>query len=237
MAGVHSEWRRGGLLGYDGWRRSGFSDAPFARYVNSAFEHYTPSRLTSTTTYPGFDVTVLTAGTLVMSDRAGGWLGLVGGADGQGIQMQSDGLVWAPTANRNIWFECSILAEDADDIDWRVGLADTDADVLTGDPTEAIWFTGADGSANINFQVRNGGAGAAADTGSDLADNTAVRLGFEVIGITSVVPYINGTALTAVTANIPAGDLMSITFGMFNGGTTANQALEIDWYSCCQLIQ
>ena len=237
MSGVHSEWNRGGLYGYDGWRRSGFSDAPFARYVNSAFEHYAPSRLTSTTTYPGFDVTVLTAGTLVMSDRAGGWLGLVGGADGQGIQMQSDGLTWAPTANRNIWFEASVLVEDADDIDIRVGLADTDADVLTGDPTELIWFATTDVNANINFQVRDGGVGAAADTGIDLADGVAIRLGFEISGITSVVPYINGTALTAVTTNIPATDLMSITFGMFNGGTTANQALEIDWYSCAQPIQ
>ncbi len=233
MSGVHSRWHRGGLYGYDGWRMSVFSGGAFSRYINGAFEHFSPSYLTSTTTYPGWNVGVLVAGTLVMSDRAGGWLGLVGGADGQGIQMQSDGLVFLPTANRDIWFEASILVEDADDIDIRVGLADTSADVVTADPTEAIWFATTDGDASIDFQVRDGGVGAAADTLIDLEDGTAIRLGFHVQGVTQVVPHINGVALAAVTTNIPAA-LMSVTFAMFNGGTTANQALEFDWYSICQ---
>ena len=69
--------------------RTPFAPAAFAREYYGGFEHFAPSRLISTTAYPGFDVDVLTAGTLAMADRVGGWLYLTGGgAVTQGIQNQ-----------------------------------------------------------------------------------------------------------------------------------------------------
>lgn len=229
------DWKNQGLLGKDGWCRTLPGAAAFARRYYGAFDHFAPSRLASTTAYDGFTVTAITAGTLVMADAVGGWLNLTGGAaDGRGIQMQSDGEMFLPAANKDIWFEARIKVADADDIDWFLGLASTDTNIFSTDPTELIAFRGDDGDANIDFQVRNGGTGAQADSGTDLSDATARILGFHVIGATSVVPYINGSAQTAVTSNMPTAE-MALTFGMLDGATTASNTLGLDWYRIVQL--
>ena len=251
MALPTSEYKRGALRGKDGFARIPF-ESTFARKQYGAFDHFCPGMLVSTTSYPGFTVTQNDAGTLVMADRVGGWLDLTGGAgDGDGVQMQSDGEMFKPAANKDIWFEASIKAADADDLDWMIGLAihDTDVFALTnaasgsgagagdtdyGDPASMIVFRGDDGDANIDFQVRSGGTGAQADTGVDIVDATAIRVGFHVDGVSKVTPYINGTAYTAVTTNIPTTEL-AITFAMSNGGTTANNTFGIDWYRCLQI--
>jgi len=236
--GINANWQSGALLGVDGFCRTLFGPAAFARKAYGAFEHFAPSRLASTTAYDGWTVTQITAtssGTLVMADAAGGWLNLTGGThDGAGIQMQTDGEIYLPAANKDIWFEASIKLADADDIDWFLGLAVTDTNVFSTDPTSLIAFRGDDGDANIDFQVRSGGTGDKADTESDASNATAVRLGFHVLGVTSVTPYINGTALTAVTSNIPTTE-MTLSFGMLNGSTTGNNTLGIDWYRIVQL--
>ncbi len=237
---IHAEWwNSDALLGRDGNIRTIFAPAAFAREYYGEFEHYAPSRLTSTTTYPGWTVTPINLvgeGTLVMADRVEGWLQLVGSAAvGEGIQMQSDGLSFIPAANLDIFFEAEIELLDADDIEWMIGLADTDADVQTGDPTELIVFRGNDGDLNLDFQVRDGGVGATADTGTDMGDTTSIRLGFWVRGATSVIPVINGVAQAAVMANIPTA-LLSVTFSMLNGATQANNTLSINWYRIVQLL-
>ncbi|HUU90643.1 MAG TPA: hypothetical protein VM238_05465 [Phycisphaerae bacterium] len=229
------QWNyQGYQAGKDGVMRNVFSPATDVRNAYQFFDDFCPSLIESTTACAGYDVTALVAGTLVMQDTAGGWLGLVGGADGQGIQLQADGAMFTPTADKDIFFECSLKIEDADDADWMIGLAVTDTNIFSTDPTELIVFRGADSSANIDFQVRNASTGASADTGVDAADGTAVRLGFWVRGVTSVIPYINGTAYTAVTANIPSGDALRVTYGMQNGATSANQTVAIDWIKVTQ---
>jgi hypothetical protein len=246
-----SEYKRGALRGKDGFARVPF-ESTFARKQYGAFDHFCPGFYTSTTAYPGFTVTQNDAGTLGMDDAVGGWLKLIGGSgDGDGIQMQSAGEMFKPAANKDIWFEASIKITDADDLDWMVGLAvhDTDVFLLTsatsgsgagagdtdyGDPASMIVFRGDDGDANIDFQVRSGGTGAQTDTTVDVANATAIRVGFHVDGVSTVTPYINGTAYTAVTSNIPTTEL-AITFAMSNGGTTANNVLALDWYRCLQI--
>ena len=234
MAG-YCEWSQGIQWGKDIGCKNVFSPATFARVAYDYFEHFSPSRIISTTAYAGQTVTQTATGTLVMQDDAGGWLGYLGGADGNGVQTQSDGEAFLPAANKDIYFETSIKAEDGDDLDWFIGLAMTDADILNTDPNDLIAFRGADGSANITFQVRSGGTGAAADTGYDFGDGTAVTLGFHVRGITSVVPYVNGVALTAVTANIPTNE-MSVSVAMYNGATAATQTMSVDYIKASQPI-
>ncbi len=233
MPNISAEYFQGWQAGRDGFRRPVFSPATFARKAYDSFEDYAPSRIISTTAYAGYTVTALVAGTLVMKDAVGGVLELTGGASTQGIQMQSDGEIYLPAANKDIFFEATVEAEDADDLDWMVGLAKTDTDIFTTDPAALIVFRGLDASANIDFQVRDSGTGATTDTGTDLVNGTQIRLGFWVKGTTSVTPYINGVAQTPVTANIPTEEL-AITFGMQNGATTANQALGVDWYGVSQ---
>lgn len=234
MAGK-AEWLSNALVGRDGFCRTINLEAAMARFAYGGFDHFAPGKLASTTAYPGFDVTQITAGTLVMADRVGGWLQIGGGGgDGQGIQMQSDGEAFKCAATKDIWFEASIQIPDGDDNDWFLGLAITDTNIFSTDPTDIIAFRGDDGDANIDFQVRSGGTGAQADTGTDMGDATAVRLGFHVNGVTNVTPFINNVAQTAVTTNIPTTEIR-LTFGSLRGATTATNPLEIDWYRILQL--
>jgi len=238
MAIPTNEWRNGGLVGRDGFCRTVPEQAAFARKYYGDFDHFIRGPLTGSTAAVGWTVTQITAtssGTLVMADEAGGWLNLTGGThDGAGIQMQSDGEAFLCAANKDIWFEASIKATDADDLDWFLGLASTDTNVFSTDPSDIIAFRGDDGDANIDFQARKAGTGDQADTATDLVNATAIRLGFYVKGVTSVTPYINGAAQTAVTSNIPTSE-MCLTFGMLNGGTANNNILAIDWYRVLQL--
>ena len=239
MAHLTSDWVNSTHLGRDGFCRTPGIHAAMFRNCFGYSEHFSPGLLTSTTTYPGFTVTAITAsssGTLVMADRLGGWLDLTGGThDGAGIQMQTDGEMYLPAAGDYIFFEASVKAADADDLDWFLGLSKTDTNVFSTDPASLIAFRGDDGDANIDFQVRSGGVGAQADTGSNLGDGTAVRLGFLVDGITSVTPFVNGAAGTRVTTNIPTEEL-TITYGMLNGGTTGNNTFGLDWVRVVQVL-
>lgn len=235
MGTIRSEWLNGALVGVDGFCRTISLEAAMARKSYGFHDHFAPSKITANNAYPGFTVTAITAGTLVMADVAGGWLCLTGGgADGHGIQMQSDGEMFLPAADKDIWFEASVKVLDADDCDWFLGLASTDTNVFSTDPTDIIAFRGDDGDANVDFQVRKAGTGAQADSATDLTNNAAMRLGFHVNGVTSVTPFINGTALTAVTTNIPIVEL-ALTFGALDGATQANNFLAIDWYRILQL--
>ena len=230
MAIKTTEWINSMLVGVDDEMRVGVMEAIYRRTPQySFFTHFFPTGAASTTSLPGFTVTVITVGTVVDTGAAGGWLGCTGGAnDGEGVQAQGDGLWVLPAANHWIFCEASLALTDADDVDWMFGLAATDTNVFSTDPTELIVFRGDDGDANVDFQVRDGGTGDAADTTVDMANTTAKRLGFVVKGITSVTPYIDGTAYTAVTANIPTS-VSRLTFGMLNGATTANNVAAFDY--------
>ncbi len=239
--GLHTEWRVGstidGLVGIDGFCRTGAFDGLAARAYSSYFEDFYPARIESTSAMTGYTVTQITAtstGTLVAGINSYGSLDLTSGThDGAGIQCQANAYA-LPAAAKHIWFEASITLLDCDDIDWMIGLAATDTNIQSTDPTELIVFRGDDGDANIDFQVRTGGTGNAADTTVDTANSTAIRLGFYVNGVTSVTPYINGTAYTAVTTNIPTV-AARLTFGILGGATQASNTMSIDWIRLLQL--
>jgi len=203
------------------------------------FEDFAPSKIVSTSSYPGFTVTAITTGTLVMADRVGGWLQLTpNNSTGHGVQMQSDGEIFLPAADKDIWFECSVRGNDITKVNWFIGLATTDTDIIGSNPADLIGFHTHDGDANIDFEVSaTAGAGSEVDTLSDLSNNTAVRLGFYVNGVTSVTPYIDGTANTTATsttvANIPAVE-MALSFACTTGEGQVN-TLDIDWYKIVQL--
>lgn len=229
------EWRNGSQVGIDGWCRTLGFPALGVENVTGLFNDFPDEDIITTTTAQGWTVNQLTAGTLTSGTTIGGWLNLNGTAgDGQGIQIQHSSISWLPAASKHLWFEARVQLTDADDQDWMVGLSATDTNVFSTDPTELIVFRGDDGDANVDFQVRTGGTGSAADTTVDTADGTAIRLGFYVNGATSVTPYINGTAYTAVTTNIPTS-AMRLTFANARGATTASAALAIDWFRILQL--
>lgn len=250
IAGVHSYWENGNLVFYAGNKNNKVLTLPnavtganfnlFRSLVNVSpdwgygmFEDFAPSMITSTTTYPGYTVTVATGGTLVMADEVGGVLQLTpGGTENYGIQMQSDGEIFLPAANKDIWFECRVKGNDITQVDWMLGLTTTDTAIIASIPDDLIGFVTHDGDDNVDFQVRAGGTGAAVDTTVDLVATEYMTLGFYINGVTSVTPYINGTAYTAITTNIPATE-MALSFACLTGEAAVN-TLDIDWYKIVQ---
>ena len=235
--GRNAEWMNSALVGRDGFCRTPFAPALFMQDYHGWFDHFVLTTITSTTTMAGFVLTGITTGTVVAQDMAGGVLGLVGGsADGKGIEIQAAGECFLPAANKDLFLEARVACVDADDIDWFIGLATTDTSLFASEPDNKIEFSGDDGDANLDFQVRGGGAGDPVDTTYDMANNTWRRVGFHVKGVTSVTPYIDGVAGTAVTANIPAVE-MKLSFGMLDGATAAPNKLLIDWIRVMQFGQ
>jgi len=230
------EWKQGLPVTIDGFMRMPLLPQVFSQSF-SYFDHFVCPPIASSTQLVGFNTTELTDGSVAMAtgdSAADGWLNLVGGAnDGEGIQVQGSE-AFLPAAGKDIYFVTRVRISDVDDIDWNIGLCSIDSNIFSTQPTEMIAFGGNDGDANLDFQVRNGGTGDATDTGTDLSNGTAIVLGFHVSGTTSVTPYINGTAGTAVTSNIPTGTV-ALTFGMLNGGTTANNILGIDYIGVMQV--
>lgn len=227
----NSEWLNGtsALVGKDAWCRTSFAPGLNCRDYASYDEHFAPSKITSTTALTGWTVTQTTgvSGTLVDTGAVLGVLGLSGTTNGEGIQAQANGVWFIPTAGKHLWFEASVSLLHADDEDWLIGFTGNSADILAADHDEMIVFRGADGSANINFQVRGDGTGDSADTTYDAADATAFRVGFHINGVTSVVPYVNGVELTAITSNI-SNEAMQLTIAAYNGATNPN-VFGIDW--------
>jgi len=239
----HSTWvgGRSGLLGRDRSRRCQFSPPTFARMQFGDFDHMvgTPHWV-DTTHYDGWTVTVDGAGTVNLLDRVGGWLQLLsGGATGNGVNLQMAHEAFLPAANRDIHFGCRIELDEATQSFFFAGLAITDNDVDDGSmPADIVGFTKGDGDTNLDFLCQSTASGAVAqtDTGVDLADNTAIELGFMINGITSVHTFVNGVEDTtfAVAANtdIPVTE-MALVFSHRTGENVAN-SLKIDWYSIVQ---
>ncbi len=238
----HSEWRKtDGLLGYDGFCRSFFAGgAPFAReYFGKSEDFSLGGDIVSTTAYAGWSTTIVGASTLVMGDVLGGQLQLTtSGVENEGIQMQTDGEFFLPAALNDIWFEAQVSGNTVAEVDWFVGICTTDTTIIATNPADVIGFWTHDGDANLDFEVSStAGAGAPVDTGIDLANATAIRVGFHVEGLTKVTPYINGvrnaTAESTTVLNIAALE-MAPAFAVLAGEAVA-KTLNIDWFRWTQL--
>jgi len=238
----HSTWSggRGGLLGKDRTRLCQFSPPTFARMQFGNFSHFcAPEEYEDNNTIDGWTSTLVGASTLVLLDRVGGWLQLLGaGAENDGVNMQQEHESFLPAADRDIHFGCRIEMVDVTETDFFIGLATSDTTCIATPPTDLVGFWTHDGDANLDFQVQSTANGlvAAVDTGVDLVSGTAIELGFTIHGVTDVHTYVNGvedtTFAVAAAADIPAVE-MALTFAMLSGEIAAND-LKIDWYSIVQ---
>jgi len=236
-----SQWHRNGLYGRDRTAWTLFSPETFARQMFGNFSHFVgPEEYQSTTAMNGFTVTADGAGTIVLLDRVGGWLQLLAGVvEGQGVNLQQAHETFLPAADRDIHFGCRIELDDATESQWFAGLAITDTDVDVGTiPADIVGYWSHDGDLNLDFQAQSTASGviAAVDTGQDLADNTAIELGFTIHGITDIHTWINGredtTAYVNTVANIPITE-MAMVFSHRTGEGVTN-SMKIDWYNIVQ---
>lgn len=179
----------------------------------------------------GWVTTNFTSGTAVVADMAGGGVTMDAGAAtaDQGVQIQLKGEAWLPATGKDMWYETTLAMTFPTKIQLFAGIGEHDT---------TIFATGENSMANhIGFEMGatvQGGASAGfiqfygekAGTRGTVADAIEVtsavemNLGFFVDGVTSVTPYINGVAGTALaTANIPVA-AMCLTFACLSEGTS-----------------
>lgn len=158
-------------------------------------------------------LTQATQGTGAISAAAPGVLELDCNSttQGQGANLQRLKSAFVPAAGKHIWAEFRFKIVDTfDKVQLFVGLAESDTTIIASGAISTGNHIGMYGAAaNAGTMVLAGNKAAAATTKalSAIAEDTYIRFGFYVEGITSVTPYINGVALGSssvlATANIP----------------------------------
>ena len=183
---------------------------------------------TSTTSLNGFTTTVVNGTILPANTEGGGMIFTCAGAENDGVQLQSSECFYVD-ADSNIVCECRIAGTDVDQEDTFFGLATTDTTICAGVPNDILGFISHDGDANIDYLVSKDGAGSAVDTTSDLADATAVRLGFKINGESSVEFYINGVKTATVSTGLPNDEALALSIAHLAGAAAANN-LTVTWF-------
>jgi hypothetical protein len=155
--------------------------------------------------------TQASAGTAAISTAAPGVLEVDCNSttQGQGFQIQRAKGAFVPAAGKHVWFECKLKVVDTfDKVQLFAGLSELDTTLIA---------SGANSSANhIGWEIPTAGAGAltfagekagarGTATSTSIAEDTYIKLGFYVNGVTSIQQYINGVATGSpiATANIP----------------------------------
>ena len=199
---------------------------------------------TATTNLDGWTLTQASTGAVNLSDDAkGGVLELDSNstteAYGAQIQYTEGTLPFLPAANKDIWYECRIKIEDTyDKCELFAGLSAVDTSIIAGsDMTSAnhIGFECHTDNGVVLFGAEKAGTEATPLSACTLVEDTYVRLGFHVHGVTSIDYFVDGVkqSSTILTANIPIVGLTP-SFVCQSGGTN-DPIMHIDWFKCVQL--
>ena len=189
-------------------------------------------------------LTSATSGTALLDPAAKGGVLLLdsaAAANNQGAQIQLGGngigaASFIPNASAKIYYEARIKVADIGSTTCQVfaGLAEVDTSVFQSAANSTANHIGYEAINTTAVGIHSEKAGSRSSTASahTLVDGTYVKLGFVVDGLTSVTPYVNGVAKTAITTNIPIVDLTP-SFVCHSSGTT-DPILHIDWVACYQ---
>ena len=197
-----------------------------------------------TTNMAGWTVTQGdSSGAVSISDTAQGGVLLIDSADtdtGDGVNLQyTEGtLPFIPVAGQDIWFECRLAVDEFDNCEFFAGLSAVDTTIITGsDMTSAnhIGFECLTDDGVLLFGAEKAGTEATPVASNTLAEDTYVRLGFHVNGVTDVTHYVNGVkiATSILTANIPIVGLTP-SFVCQSGGAE-DPIVHLDWVKCVQV--
>ena len=182
--------------------------------------------------------------TEAVGDSAGGTVLLTNGAadDDSGSSINWANETFYLAAGKTIWYECYIKAAARkaganSEIDLSIGLGVVEnlTAVMDNFCADGIAFTVTDGAKVWQITASKGGTNTG--TVTTTVDLTAgwIKLGLLIDGVTSITPYINGTAQTALTTTIPDDQELSPFFMVRNGDATITQTLEVDYVKVVQL--
>ncbi len=142
-------------------------------------------------------------------------------------------------AGKTLWLEARVkLVGDITQSEVALGLVALGEDLTAVSdvkPQDGVAFTKQDGATTFTLTASKNGT----NTGEvasvhTLVNDTWVTFGLLIDGVTSVTPYIDGTAGTAATATIPDDLSLAPFFLVRNGDATTQEVLHVDY---CRVIQ
>ena len=188
-------------------------------------------------------LTQATAGTVAMDPAAKGGALLLdcnSTTNNQGVQIQYGGAAGASSfiasAHSKIYYETRLKVADIGSTTCQIfaGLAPVDTSVFASAANSTANHIGfeAINTTSVTFATEKAGTRVADTSAATIADDTYIKLGFLVDGLTSVTPYVNGVAGTTQTSSIPIVDLTP-SFVCHSSGTT-DPILHLDWVRVIQ---
>lgn len=173
--------------------------------LDETFQSYDPEA-----TNGEWVLTQATAGTGAVSAVDIGTLVLDSGSstDTQGVQVQRVKSLFLPVAGSKIWMEWeNKIADTPDFCQYFGGLSEIDTSIIATSANSSANHIGFETVTEDNIAIFAGekaGARGTVAAAHTFVDDTWVKFGFLVDGVTSITPYVNGVALTALaTANVP----------------------------------
>jgi hypothetical protein len=191
-----------------------------------------------------YTITQATAGTFVLDATDTDITGGIALADcnsttvTQGINIQG-AAAFLPTAGTTLVFEARIKAADiATGPEFFLGLSELDTTIIGTSAVSSAnyiaWTSVTDDEITL-FAGEKAGA-MDTNTGHTLVEDTWVKLGFKVTGVTKAEQYINGakqaTTTDLATANIPVVSLAPSLVCQSDG--TTDSIVHIDWWQVAQ---
>ena len=197
------------------------------------------------TTTDGYIITAVTSGAIsAVATVAGGVLlvdsaGNASADDGVNVQLPNCAVI--PSAGKTIYFEARVAMKDTGDDQYFIGLSAPMTAIIVGgildDTVDKVGFFRIAASTADKISVvtaRTSDEDVDADKG-DIADNTYVKLGFVIDGLTTVKWYVNGVLVhtSSVTAQI-ANAVMCLSYVAQVEQTSADAELSVDWVRLVQ---
>ena len=197
------------------------------------------------TTADGYVITAVNSGAIApVVDEDGGVLlddSAGNNAAHDGVNVQLTNCMFKSAAGRKIWFEARVKMVDAGDDQYYIGLAGIDttliaSGVLDDTVDKCGFFRHAASTADkiSTVTARTSAEDTTADVAT-IADDTYVKLGFLIDGLTSVKFFVNGTLVETgtTTANIPNA-VMALSYVAQVEQTSADAELSVDWVCIAQ---
>lgn len=197
------------------------------------------------TTLDGFIITALNSGVISAVQTVPGGVLLVDSAgfnaNDDGVNVQLPNCMVIPAVGTTIRFEARVAMKDTGTDQYFIGLAGIDTTLIAGgvldDTVDKVGFFRHAATTADKLSVVTARADAE-DIDADkatVADNTYVKLGFVIDGLTSVEWYVNGVSIhkSEVTAHI-ANAVMCLSYVAQVEQNAVDAELSVDWVRIAQ---
>lgn len=214
---VHSEYRNGALVYYDGHRKR-IVDAVGANVRKYDLAH---ALMASADTPAGFTVTLVEGGdgetTVAPAAVSGGGMAITtDDNDNDGANVQAAGEALKLIAGNIVYFRCVLEADEPTQSDFLAGVCITNT-ALLGGMTDGVYFEKLDGGTGVSFVVEKDSTETQADSLATFEDDTEIDLELYWDGA-ALEAFINGVSVaTPALTNLPDDEELTLSLQCLSG--------------------